>query len=91
MSPRRILQIVGTIELATLVVLLANLVTIHLPELSRVLGPVHGLAYTGTVITAVLLSKGRRRVWLFSLIPGVGGLLASRTASPGAITASGGD
>jgi len=89
-SPRRILQIVGTIELATLVVLLANLVTVHLPELSRVLGPVHGLAYTGTVITAVLLSKGRRRVWLFSLIPGVRGLLASRTASP-AITASGGD
>ncbi|WP_020076371.1 hypothetical protein [Cryocola sp. 340MFSha3.1] len=91
MSPRRILQIVGTIELATLVVLLANLVTVHLPELSRVLGPVHGLAYTGTVITAVLLSKGRHRVWLFSLIPGVGGLLASRTASAAAITASGGD
>jgi hypothetical protein len=81
-SPRRILQIVGTVELVTLVLMLANLVTIHLPEVSRVLGPVHGLAYTATVITAILVRGGSHRVWLLALIPGIGGLLASRAASP---------
>jgi hypothetical protein len=60
-----------------------NLVTVHLPEVSRVLGPVHGLAYTATVITAVLIMSGRHRVWLLAFIPGIGGLLASRAASPG--------
>ncbi|MFF5109204.1 hypothetical protein [Streptosporangium sp. NPDC000509] len=69
-------------ELATLVLMLANIVTVHLPEVSRVLGPVHGLAYTATVITAILVMDGRRRVWMLALIPGIGGLLASRAASP---------
>lgn len=82
MSPRRILQIVGSIELATLVLMLANLVTLHLPEVTRILGPVHGLAYTATVITAVLARGGSHRVWLLALIPGFGGLLASHAASP---------
>ena len=82
MSPRRILQLVGTVELVTLVLLLANLATVHLPEISRVLGPVHGLAYTGTVIAAVLVGSGRHQVWLLALVPGIGGLLASRAASP---------
>jgi hypothetical protein len=44
---------------------------------------VHGLAYTATVITAVLVMSGRHRVWLLAFIPGIGGLLASRAASPG--------
>ncbi|MCI0157358.1 hypothetical protein KNO15_11710 [Leifsonia shinshuensis] len=80
MSRRRILEIVGWAELATLILMLANLFTIHLPEVSRVLGPVHGLAYTATVITAILVRDGSHRVWLLALIPGVGGLLASRAA-----------
>lgn len=82
MSPKRILGIVGTVELATLVLMLANLFTVHLPAVSSVLGPLHGLAYTGTVIVAILVRGGGHRVWLLSLIPGVGGLLASRAASP---------
>lgn len=82
MSPRRILQIVGTVEFVTLVLMLANLVTIHLTEVSRVLGPVHGLAYSVTVITAILVRGDSHRVWLLAFIPGIGGLLASRAASP---------
>jgi hypothetical protein len=81
-SPRRILQIVGTVELVTLVLLLVNIVTVHRPLVTHLLGPVHGLAYTTTVITAVLVMSGRHRVWLLALIPGIGGLLAARTASP---------
>ncbi|MBQ1016614.1 hypothetical protein KBX71_01910 [Micromonospora sp. D93] len=81
MIPRRILQIVGTAELVTLVLMLANVVTIHLPTISHVLGPAHGLAYCASVITALLIMGGRQRVWLLALIPGIGGLLAARAAS----------
>lgn len=80
MSPRRILQIVGAVELATLVLMLLNLATVHVREVSQILGPVHGLAYTATVIAAVLVHGGVHRVWLRALIPGIGGLLASRAA-----------
>lgn len=82
MSPRRILHLVGGVELATLVLMLANLFTVHLPAVTRVLGPVHGLVYTGTVLAAALVMRGRHAVWLWALIPGVGGLLAARVASP---------
>jgi hypothetical protein len=58
---------------------LANVGTVHLPEVTHVLGPVHGLAYTATVITAILAGGGRRG-WLLALIPGLGGLLAARVA-----------
>lgn len=80
MSPRRILQIMGAVELATLVLMLLNLATVHVREVSQILGPVHGLAYTATVIAAVLVHGGAHRVWLRALIPGIGGLLASRAA-----------
>ncbi|MGW0433286.1 hypothetical protein ACWDV4_12215 [Micromonospora sp. NPDC003197] len=58
----------------------ANIVTVHLPEISRILGPIHGLAYTTTVITAILVMNGNHRVWLYALVPGFGGLLAARIA-----------
>lgn len=80
MSPRRILEIIGAVELATLVLMLGNIVTVHQPEVSQVLGPVHGLAYTATVIAAALVMSGRHRIWLLALIPGIGGLLAARAA-----------
>ncbi|WP_216899106.1 hypothetical protein [Nocardia alni] len=82
MNPRHILQIIGAIEFITLLLMLANLATIHLPEVPRVLGPVHRLAYTGTIVTAILVRGGSHRVWLLSLIPGIGGILASRVVSP---------
>ncbi|MBO0609252.1 hypothetical protein [Myceligenerans salitolerans] len=82
MSPRRLLHLVGSIELATLGLMLVNIATVHAPEVSSVLGPVHGLAYTTTVVVAVLVMRGRHRTWLLALVPGVGGLLAARSASP---------
>jgi hypothetical protein len=60
--------------------LLLNLVTVHHRTISGVLGPVHGLAYTATIVTAVLAANGRSQVWLRALVPGVGGLLAARAA-----------
>ncbi len=87
MNPRRLMHVIGTFELATLILLLANLATIHHPAISSALGPIHGLAYTSTVIIAVLIMqhpslKGRHRIWLLSLVPGIGGLLAARATEP---------
>ncbi|OLT43756.1 hypothetical protein BJF85_21255 [Saccharomonospora sp. CUA-673] len=72
----RPLRVVAAVELATLVVLVANLMTVHHPAVSGIAGPLHGLAYTATVIAALLVMDGRHRVWLLALVPGVGGLLA---------------
>ncbi|MEV6825259.1 hypothetical protein [Amycolatopsis sp. NPDC051102] len=78
MNPRRTLHVLGSVELGTLALLLLNLVTVHHRTISGVLGPVHGLAYTATIITAVLLAGGRTQVWLRAFVPGIGGLLAAR-------------
>jgi hypothetical protein len=80
-TPRRALHILGAVELTTLAFLLLNLVTVHHRTISGILGPVHGLAYTATIIAAVLLAHGRRRVWLSALVPGFGGLLAARAVN----------
>ncbi|MBO1806356.1 hypothetical protein [Leucobacter ruminantium] len=82
MSPRRMLQIAGTAELVTLILMLANMLTVHAPAISQILGPLHGLAYMATVIIAILVRGDRHIVWVLSLIPGIGGLLAARSASP---------
>jgi hypothetical protein len=80
MTNRTVLRVSAGVELGTLVVLLANLITVHLPEVSQAIGPIHGLAYIGSVVCALLLARGNHRVWLLSLIPGVGGILAARAA-----------
>lgn len=77
------MRIVGAVELGTLTLLLLNVATVHLPEFSRLLGPIHGLAYTSTVVSAILLGVGRQRIWLLSLVPGIGGLLVARSMSAG--------
>ena len=73
------MRIVGAVELGTLVLLLLNVATVHLPEFSRLLGPIHGLAYTSTVVCAILVCFGQQRIWLLSLLPGIGGLLVARS------------
>jgi hypothetical protein len=78
-NPRRVLHIIGTIEITTFGLMMLNLATVHLELFSSVLGPLHGLAYTASVIAAALAAEGRHRVWLLALIPAIGGLLAART------------
>lgn len=68
------LKIAAAAEALTLVLLLVNLATVHAPELSSLLGPVHGTAYLITIAAAVTAIPARAR-WL-SLIPGIGGVLA---------------
>lgn len=77
-----VLKWLGVAEMVTLALMLLNIVTVHEPAISSVLGPVHGLAYTGTVIAGVLAAAGRHRIWALSLLPGVGGWLAYRGVTP---------
>jgi Domain of unknown function (DUF3817) len=69
------LTIASLVETVSLVVLLANLATVHLPEIASATGPVHGFAYLATIATAFLLPL-RTRIRLLTLIPAIGGLLA---------------
>lgn len=80
MSAVLVLKWLGVAEMATLALMLINIATVHEPAISSVLGPSHGLAYTGTVIAAILTAAGRHRVWALSLVPGIGGWLAYRSA-----------
>ena len=71
----RTLRVAAAVEAASLALLLLNLVTVHAPAASALLGPLHGTAYLLTIVTAWPLRGATR--WL-ALVPGVGGLLALR-------------
>lgn len=78
-SELRPLTIASVAEAVTLLVLLINRVSAHLPAVTSVVGPVHGFAYLATVATAFLVPLATR-ARLLTLVPGVGGLLALRSA-----------
>jgi hypothetical protein len=71
----RWLAISSLVETVSLIVLLANLATAHVPQVASATGPVHGFAYLATIATAFLLPLGTR-TRLLTLIPAIGGLLA---------------
>lgn len=84
----RWLVISSVIETVSLVVLLANLATVHVPQVASAAGPVHGFAYLTTIATAFLLPLDTR-TRLLTLLPAIGGLLAlsrARRPSPDART-----
>jgi hypothetical protein len=68
-----LLRIAARVELASLLLLLVNLATVHVPAVATLLGPLHGCAY----LVAVGAAPGTR-ARLLALIPGIGGLLAER-------------
>lgn len=82
-SAFRPLRIAALAELATLIVLLINLATVHWPAVSSAVGPTHGCAYLFVIITAVRAAGATRRTTLLALIPGIGGLLALRQLTTG--------
>ncbi|WP_046471881.1 hypothetical protein [Allosalinactinospora lopnorensis] len=75
---RRPLRIAATVEFASLLVLLINLATVHLPEVSSLAGPVHGCAYLVSAIAAARDPRGTIGVTAMALVPGIGGMLALR-------------
>ncbi|TDP92788.1 DUF3817 domain-containing protein [Labedaea rhizosphaerae] len=79
------MRIAAGVELVSLVVLLANLATVHWPAVAAAVGPTHGCAYLLVVILTFARTRDVR-TRAMSVVPGVGGLLALRqlaTAEPG--------
>ncbi|RSM56654.1 DUF3817 domain-containing protein [Actinoplanes sp. ATCC 53533] len=73
----RLLRTAALAELASLILLLANLATVHWAPVAALLGPVHGGAYL-LVIGATVQVTGDLRSRLTAVVPGVGGLLVLR-------------
>lgn len=76
-SPRP-LRVAAHAELVSLLALLANLATVHLPPVSSLLGPTHGCAYLFVVVATWRLPRASAATRAVAVIPGVGGLLALR-------------
>jgi hypothetical protein len=75
--PFRLLRAAALVEFLSLILLLANLATVHWPPVASLLGPVHGCAYL-YVIGATLRTTRDLRTRLAAAVPGIGGLLVSR-------------
>ena len=75
-----LLRIAARVEAVSLLVLLANLATVHWSSVAGLIGPLHGCAYL-LVIGATRQASRRPRARLLALVPGVGGLLAERAAA----------
>jgi hypothetical protein len=80
--PLRLLRTAALVELLSLVLLLANLATVHWPPVASLLGPVHGCAYL-FVIGATLRVTTDLRTRLLAGVPGIGGLLVLRRLGSG--------
>lgn len=72
------LRVAAHVEFGSLVVMLANLATAHLPAVSSLMGPVHGCAYVFAVVAAWRHERAGALTTTTALIPGIGGLLALR-------------
>ncbi|OLF07054.1 DUF3817 domain-containing protein [Actinophytocola xanthii] len=69
------LRIAAAVEALSLLVLFANLATVHEREVSSLVGPVHGCAYLLVVVLAFRQPGTTTRIRLLSWLPGVGGLV----------------
>ncbi|MGP3752290.1 MULTISPECIES: DUF3817 domain-containing protein [unclassified Streptomyces] len=78
----RPLRIAAHAELVSLVVMLANLATVHLGPVSSLMGPTHGCAYLVVVIAAWRHERATSAVRALAVVPGIGGLLALRRLAP---------
>lgn len=78
------LRIAAHTELASLVVMLANLATVHLEPVSSLMGPTHGCAYLFVVVATWRVRQATTLTRATALVPGIGGLLVLRQlARPG--------
>ncbi|MBX9246301.1 hypothetical protein ICW40_16005 [Actinotalea ferrariae] len=71
----RALETLSILETVSVLVLLANLVTVHADGVTSALGPVHGALYLAVAVTALLGRGLLTRTRLLALVPVVGGVL----------------
>ncbi|WP_413812715.1 DUF3817 domain-containing protein [Streptomyces sp. OE57] len=83
-QPPRHLRIAAHAELISLIVMLANVFTVHLKPISSVMGPTHGCAYLFVVIATWRFPNASATAKVLALVPGAGGLLALRQLHRGA-------
>ncbi|WP_443058799.1 DUF3817 domain-containing protein [Streptomyces sp. NBC_00400] len=76
-SPRH-LRIAAHAELVSLIVMPANVFTVHLKPISSLMGPTHGCAYLFVVIATCRLTQAPAAAKVLAVVPGIGGLLALR-------------
>lgn len=74
-----LLKTAALVELASLAILLLNLATVHWAPVAALVGPLHGCAYLA-VIGFTWQASPVRRTRLLAFVPGIGGVLAARTA-----------
>lgn len=75
---RQFLRIAAGVEFVSLIVLLANLATVHWPAVSSLTGPIHGCAYLFVTIATVSEAQATRQTKTLAFLPCIGGLLVVR-------------
>jgi hypothetical protein len=85
----RWLRVAAAVELLSLLVLLVNLATAHLPAIASLGGPTHGCAYLVVVVAALRSAAAGPATKAIAWVPGIGGLLVvrrlTRESEPGAV------
>jgi len=73
----RLFRVAAAVEFLSLLALLVNLATAHLPVITSLCGPIHGCAYV-FVVVATLRAPTASTTKVLAWLPGVGGLLVLR-------------
>ncbi|MFI6966977.1 hypothetical protein [Streptomyces sp. NPDC050255] len=86
----RFLRVAAAVEAGSLVVLLANVFTVHAEPVTSLCGPLHGTAYLVAIaltwVAPGAASSGAR--WM-ALVPGLGAMFALRRLRGAAVCAPG--
>lgn len=72
----RLLAAIAAVELGSLLVLVINLATVHVPVVATILGPLHGCAYVAMIVGSAVHAGPRSLPTLLSIIPAAGGALS---------------
>ncbi|NGO76276.1 DUF3817 domain-containing protein [Streptomyces sp. YC504] len=80
----RPLRLAANAELVSLILLLANLATVHLKPVSSLMGPAHGCAYLVVIAATWRIEGAGATTKATAVLPGIGGLLALRQFTAGA-------
>ena len=76
------LRAAAALECLSLAALLVNLATVHLPMITTLGGPTHGLAYLAVVVTTLRNPAASRTTKALAFVPGIGGLLVLQQLKP---------
>jgi hypothetical protein len=74
----RLFRVVAAVEFLSLLALLVNLATVHLPAITSLGGPIHGCAYLFVVVATLRNPDAPTTTKVLAWLPGVGGLLVAR-------------